>query len=149
LTLVSHAQLGPLGGTLLLGGLWAVWHFPQYLVPQWASQNGGLQPSSVAVFTLTVISIAVILTWVFNHTRGSLLLAMLAHSSVNTAQLVVVNELFPSAASTEVNALLGSAGVALVLIMMTRGRLGYRGGEVVVLPVIAPDVGSACPEDRP
>jgi hypothetical protein len=86
---------------------------------------------------------------VFNHTRGSLLLAMLAHSSVNTAQLVVVNELFPSAASTEVNALLGSAGVALVLIMMTRGRLGYRGGEVVVLPVIAPDVGSACPEDRP
>ena len=108
-----------------------------------------MQPSRVAVFTLTVISIAVILTWSSTTHGGSLLLAMLAHSSVKTAQLVMVNELFPSAASTEVNALLGSAGVALVLIMMTRGRLGYRGGEVVVLPVIAPDVGSACPEDRP
>jgi glycosyltransferase involved in cell wall biosynthesis len=65
------------------------------------------------------------------------------------AQLVMMNELFPSAATTEVNALLGFGSVALVLIIITRGRLGYWGGEVVVPPVIAADVGSACPEDRP
>lgn len=65
------------------------------------------------------------MTWIFNHTQGSLLLAMAAHASVNTAQLMVVNRLFPQLASTEVNALIGFGITALVLILITRGRLGY------------------------
>jgi membrane protease YdiL (CAAX protease family) len=130
-----QANLGPLGGTLLLGGLWSLWHLPQYFVPDWANANGGLHPSSIAVFILTVMAITTILTWVFNHTQGSLLLAMLVHSSVNASQ-VGLNELFPSAAGTELNALLGFGGVALVLILLTRGRLGYRGGKVGLPSVI-------------
>src|SRR5664279_5284773 len=101
----------PLRSSLLLGVLWAAWHFPQFLMPERADQNGGLHASSVAVFTLTVMSITVIMTWVFNHTRGSLLLAILVHSSVNTSQ-VMVNELFPNAANTELNALIGYGTVS-------------------------------------
>lgn len=126
-----QARLGPLGGTLLLGVLWGAWHLPQYFVPDWAAQNGGLHPSSIAVFLLTVVAIAVIMTWVFNGTRGSLLLAMLAHASVNTAQALMVNRLFPGMANTEVNALIGFGAMAIVLIMATRGRLGYRGATEV------------------
>ncbi len=125
-----QAQMTPLRSSLLLGVLWAAWHFPQFLMPEWADQNGGLQASSVAVFTLTVMSITVIMTWVFNHTRGSLLLAILVHSSVNTSQ-VMVNELFPNAANTELNALIGYGTVALALILVTRGRLGYGATEPV------------------
>ena len=121
-----QANFGPLGGTLLLGALWGGWHLPQYLVPDWADQNGGLHLASIAIFLLTVVTIAVIMTWVFNGTCGSLLLAMLAHASVNTAQVLVVNRLFPSVANTEVNALIGFGVVALVLILATRGRLGYE-----------------------
>jgi membrane protease YdiL (CAAX protease family) len=127
-----QAQPGPLRGTLLLGGLWGLWHLPQYLIPEWANANGGVHASSIAVFMLTVMAITTILTWVFNHTRGSLLLAMLVHSSVNASQVLVVNDLFPSAAGTEINALLSFGGVALLLILVTRGRLGYRSGEVVL-----------------
>jgi membrane protease YdiL (CAAX protease family) len=122
-----QARLGPLGGTLLLGGLWGAWHLPQYFVPAWADQNGGVHPESIVVYLLTVMAIAIIMTWIFNRTQGSLLLAMLAHASVNTAQLMVVNRLFPSMVSTEVNALLGFGVAALMLILVTRGRLGYRG----------------------
>ena len=122
-----QAQLGPLRGTLLLGGLWGAWHLPQYFVPAWAAQNGGLHPSSVIVYLLVVPAIAVIMTWVYNRTQGSLLLAVLAHASVNTAQPLVVNDPFPRAASTEVNALLAFGITALVLLVLTRGRLGYRG----------------------
>jgi membrane protease YdiL (CAAX protease family) len=132
-----QSQLGPLRGTLLLGSLWGAWHLPQYFVPDWAEQNGGLHPSSLIVYLLIVMAIATIMTWVFNHTQGSLLLAMLAHASVNTAQVVVVNELFPNKASTEVNALLAFGVTALVLIVVTRGRLGYQGEGVVVPPVSA------------
>ncbi|HVC32676.1 MAG TPA: hypothetical protein VNL16_04125, partial [Chloroflexota bacterium] len=61
-------------------------------------------------------------------------LAILAHASVNTAELVVVNQLFPSAANEAINGGLGLGTVALVLILVTRGRLGYQGGQVGVPP---------------
>jgi hypothetical protein len=63
--------------------------------------------------------------------------------------VLVVNRLFPSMASTEVNALLGFGAMAPVIIVATRGRLGYRGAEVAVLPVSATEVGAARSRDRP
>ncbi|MGZ6315450.1 MAG: CPBP family glutamic-type intramembrane protease, partial [Candidatus Limnocylindrales bacterium] len=115
---------GPLGGTLLLGFVWAGWHFPQFLMPEWADQNGGLSAATLAIFVATVLSVAVILTWIFNHTGGSLLLAMLAHSSVNTSQ-VMLNQLFPGAATSDLAGLIGFGVVAIALIVLTRGHLGY------------------------
>jgi uncharacterized protein len=44
-----QAQLGPLNGTLLLGGLWALWHLPQYpVLPEWVAQNGGSDPAAAS-----------------------------------------------------------------------------------------------------
>lgn len=57
---------------------------------------GGLSAAGVATFLLMLLSLAPIMTWIFNHTRGSILLAILAHASVNTAELVVANQLFPA-----------------------------------------------------
>ena len=117
-----QAQLGPLGGTLVLGLVWAGWHFPQFLMPEWADQNGGLSATTLLVFVGTVLAVAVILTWIFNHTDGSILLAILAHSSVNTSQ-AVLNPLFP-AVNTDLNGLIGFGALAIVIVVMTRGRLG-------------------------
>jgi CAAX protease family protein len=121
-----EARLGPLAGTLVLGVLWGAWHLPQFLIPAWASENGGLSITSVAVFLLTVVAIAVLLTWVFNHTGGSLLLTMLVHSSVNAAQAALVNPLVPAAANSNLSALVAFGLVALALLILTRGRLGYQ-----------------------
>ena len=115
---------GPLGGTIILGLLWAVWHYPQYLMPDWAAQNGGFNLQSVAIFTLGVMAITVIMTWVFNNTRGSLLLAVLAHSSINTFS-AFIGPLFPAQAGSQVNGLIGFGGAALVILVLTRGRLGF------------------------
>ncbi len=145
-----QAQLGPLGGTLLLGVLWGIWHLPQfYLVPAWAAESGGLSPTTVGVFLLMVLALAPLMTWLFNHTRGSALLAILAHASVNTAQVAMVNPLFPSAANNDVNLLLAFGAVALVLILVTRGRLGYPGGPVEVPPANAAGEQLAGSRDRP
>ena len=37
------------------------------------------------MFVINTIALAIIFTWVFNNTRGSLLLAILLHASINTA----------------------------------------------------------------
>jgi CAAX protease family protein len=117
-------RFGPLGGTLLLGLLWAVWHYPQYALPDWAAQNGGFTVQSIVVFTLGVVAITVIMTWMFNHTRGSLLLAVLAHSTINTFS-AFIGPMFPAQAGSQINGLVGFGGAALIILVLTRGRLGY------------------------
>ena len=41
---------GPLVGTLILGVLWGAWHLPQFLVPEWAAENGGADVGTIAAF---------------------------------------------------------------------------------------------------
>ena len=116
-----EAGMGALRGTLVLGVMWAAWHLPQYLVPEWADQNGGLDPVLVAAFLLMVVGISPVLTWVYNRTGGSLFLAMLAHASINASLIALV-----VASSALAVGLLAFGGLSVLLIVATRGRLGYE-----------------------
>jgi uncharacterized protein len=119
-----QTQMGALRGTLVLGVLWAAWHLPQFLVPEWANENGGLSPTLVVTFLLMVVAVAPIMTWLYNSTRGSLFLVMLAHSAINAALAVFV----VSTSAIDVG-LAGFGALSVVLILMTRGRLGYVPSE--------------------
>ncbi len=85
-----QARWGALAASLLLGGLWALWHLPgwflqgsfQYLLPFWA-------------FVLWDVALAVLITWLYNNTGRNLLVALLAHTAVNLS-----NVLFPTADPT-------------------------------------------------
>ena len=132
----SGAELGPVGGTLLLGLVWAGWHLPQFLMPEWADQNGGLSATTLIVFVGTVLAVAVILTWLFNHTGGSILLAILAHSSVDTSQ-AVLNPLFP-AVNTDLNGLIGFGVLALAI-------LGCNPGQARLPGIVDPAAADGCP----
>ncbi len=124
-----QARFGALGGTLLLGLGWTCWHLPDFLT---SAQGGGPGTGWAAflvnfpIFLVLVMSIAVILTWVYNSTQGSIFMALLAHASVNTPQ-VVLAPLFPAVDTTSLNlaALLGFGAMALAILLLTRGRLGY------------------------
>jgi CAAX protease family protein len=78
------------------------------------------------------VSISILFTWVFNNTKGSVLLVILAHGSINSAATAVFL-LFPAPAVTEgfANFVVGFGAVALLIVVLTRGRLGY-GGKVPV-----------------
>ena len=126
---------GPLWGTLLLGFLWACWHLPHFLT----SVQGGGPGTTFAtfltnfpIFGLMVVAIAIIMTWVFNHTRGSLFIAILLHASINTFSIVI--PLFPVPGlsfetSGNLAVLIGFGVPALLIILLTRGRLGYQPGQ--------------------
>jgi membrane protease YdiL (CAAX protease family) len=119
-----QARFGPLAGTLILAFFWAAWHYPQYMMPDWAAQNGGFNLTGVTVFTLGVFPLTIILTWVFNNTRGSLLIAVLAHASIDAFSLYIM-KMFPAYAASQVNLFLGVGTFAVLLILLTWGRLGY------------------------
>jgi uncharacterized protein len=121
-------RYGPLQGTLLLGVLWACWHLPHFLTP---AQHGGpgtgfaTFAANFPIFVLLATALAIIFTWVFNHTEGSLLIAILMHTSVNANLLPV---LFPAPLVTKIDlfAVIGFAVPALLIVILTRGGLGYQ-----------------------
>ena len=121
-------RYGPLAGSLVLGVLWALWHLPLFLVPDWDTPHGG--PLDVALFIVIAVGMSVVLTWVFNNTRGSVLIAILAHGSFNMSA-VAMYDLFPTPAVTDgiANFAVGLGAAALLIAVLTRGRLGHRRQE--------------------
>jgi membrane protease YdiL (CAAX protease family) len=119
-------SMGPLVASLVLGVLWALWHLPEFLVPSWAASSGGGGVSGVVLFTITAITFTVVITWIFNNTRASLLLAVLVHSSIDTFSGPLVALFGPEAVASALPFMIGFGVLALVLVAVTRGRLSYR-----------------------
>jgi membrane protease YdiL (CAAX protease family) len=129
-------RYGPLWGSLLLGALWGVWHLPLWLwIPGHSGARSGLLGIGVPFlgWFAFIVAFAVLITWVFNHTHGSVLLAGLFHASHNATQDTFAVSLFPALFPPEVAAIaaiptVSEAGVvlvAIVVVVFTRGRLGY------------------------
>ncbi|MGW6150196.1 CPBP family intramembrane glutamic endopeptidase [Bacillus mycoides] len=124
-----QTKFGPLKATLLLSVLWAFWHLPHFLT---AAQRGG--PSSdlsilyvhLPIFILMCLPISIILTWVYNCHHGNLFIVMLVHTSVNTFSLVQTHSINPVLKNTDLFVVIGLGLVALLILIFTRGNLGYR-----------------------
>jgi membrane protease YdiL (CAAX protease family) len=120
---------GPLLGGLILGGLWALWHLPSFLIP---SQNlRDIPPRGsvldFVVFAFALVGLRLVIVWVVNNTRGSVLMAILTHASWNTFYSAALIGLFPvrSVLGSYLNLAIAACVLALVLVVLTRGRLGY------------------------
>jgi len=116
---------GPLVGSIILGILWACWHLPLFWSGVWTPPT----IPNVVMFILMITALTIIMTWVFNNAKGSLLITMLMHASFNTFANKIVAPLFPAPILSEYGllpVLVGFGATALVLIAVTRGRLGYQ-----------------------
>ena len=112
---------GPLLASVILGVLWALWHLPEFLVPSWAASSGGGAILGITLFIVTAITFTIVITWVFNNTRASVLLAILVHTSID-AFTVPLGEIFPArAASSALPFIIGFGAVGVVLIVVTAG----------------------------
>jgi membrane protease YdiL (CAAX protease family) len=115
-------RYGPLWGTMLLGVLWVFWHLADFLTPV----HGGFL-TNFPIFFLEVMALVIIFTWVFNHTRGSIFTAILLHASVDTPELALVPLfLVVDQTSLTLGGLIGFGVPALLILILTRGRLGYQ-----------------------
>jgi membrane protease YdiL (CAAX protease family) len=71
-----QAKSSALISSLILGVIWGLWHLPKFLAPG--------NDSSFLLFMLDTIVKAVLYTWLYNNTGGSLLLVTLFHAASNT-----------------------------------------------------------------
>ncbi len=124
-------RFSPMRATLLLGLLWAAWHFFLYLLA-WLTAGASEALMGAASFTALITTVSVVFTWLSNNTRASLLLAMLLHGTVNgTAtylQILAERGVIPPQAAAfalGVGTLSVTSLAALALTALTRGKLGY------------------------
>ncbi len=120
-----QARWGALNASLLLGVLWACWHVPQYLA---GSQNMIPFP----IFLPLCVALAVLFTWVFNNTRGSLVATTLMHCSFNFAG----------------GHLAGHLGLVPPMVINIAGGVGLLIGAIIVVIVVGPQYLSRKPLDQ-
>lgn len=124
-------RFGALRASLLLGLLWSGWHFFLY-APGWIRDGAAVGTVGMVLFVVFTTAVSVVFTWLSNNTRGSLLLVMLLHGSINgTATYMQVladrgvisqdSALFCAGFGAVFAALL----IAIVVTVITRRRLGY------------------------
>ena len=114
-------RFSPFWASLVLGVVWAVWHAPAFLM------SGTPQSAwSFGPFFIGLIAIAMIMTPLFNASRGSLFIAILYH-------LHIMNPIFPDAQPWD-SFLFAIA--AAVIVIMNRRQMFQRGSGVtdVVVP---------------
>jgi membrane protease YdiL (CAAX protease family) len=127
-------QYAPVPATLILGVVWALWHLP--LLATGPTEFHGLASfvelaPTTAVRILNIVGVAFVLTWIYNAT-GSVLLAILAHTGFNTANSTLVPLPLEVISAGDSTTILLVTTVVLwvvvaVLLVGTRGRLGYDG----------------------
>jgi membrane protease YdiL (CAAX protease family) len=122
---------GPVVATIILGGLHSLWHLPAFFTVG----LGPFIPSQFLAFILTGVAATFLYTWVFNNARGSILLAILLHSSFNAAsnlvgRIVPTDVVLGGWARAIVDGgwlnVLAFGAAASLLVAFTRGRLGYQ-----------------------
>jgi uncharacterized protein len=120
--------------SLILGVLWALWHLP--LV--W-TEGATMYQQPIWLFLMDIMATSVLFTWVFLHTRGSVLIAMLFHGATN---LFIVS---PDVASTGDLALPVLAMVAkwvlVGIVLVVAGPSLVRGSHPEALPRTSAETG--------
>ena len=93
--------------------LWGLWHLPTFLVP--GTPQYGLP---LAAFVLLTIEYSILMTWVFLHTLGSVLIATFFHGAINVSQGVFLGGL---AGATRYWLLSIVYGVAAIIVAVVLG----------------------------
>ncbi len=107
------SERSPLEASVILGLVWAAWHADIFFSPI----------PRAALFAASAVAVSILMTTLFLHTRGSLLLAIVMHWSGMPGKYVA-RGLFPAAHEPPdwLRAVVGIA-VAVAVVAVTAGRL--------------------------
>ena len=116
-----------LAASLILGVLHTIWHIPLFILG-----------SDSPIIILIIISGAVLNTWLFNNTKGSVFMAMLLHTSVHF-MVYIFNPLFSGADAQRQTIWLAVVFVAMAILLslLTGRELGRK--PVPAMRVVAAD----------
>lgn len=131
-----QSRWSALKSSLVLGFIWAFWHTPAFLIPGLSQYKmGGVFSWPYVSFILSVAMGSILITWVYNNTGRSILVAgFLMHFSQN-ATLIMLGGIFDSFTMPPAywTVMLVETVIAVVLVVFFYGsktltrRVGFHG----------------------
>jgi CAAX protease family protein len=129
LTARLQRRFGPVLASVMVAPLFGLIHAPLFLVNGGLTDGRpqGLQVVEYAFYLLILFSVPmrILITWMFNATGGSVPVIALFHASIDaTASSAILTTFYPGVDGRLLYVAMAVGALAVVLI--TRGRLGYR-----------------------
>ena len=112
-----QAKHSALVSSLIVGVIWGLWHLPKYL-PHWDT-------TTFMLFMAGTTARAVLYTWLYNNTRGSLLLTTLFHASGNTGGILLPVATTAAAGNITVSIIQLVLEVAVVVVVALRAGAAH------------------------
>jgi uncharacterized protein len=126
-------RFGAWRAVLIFGPLWALFHLPAFFVPgQIFDQKVGPITMIVQMAVLIIFATLtrIFMTWVFNNTKASILIAILLHSALDASNSgsAYITHVLPASQNGgySLGSLLFPLVAAVLLLIFTKGRLGYK-----------------------
>ena len=107
-----------LTASVILGIVWGLWHLPTFVVP--GTPQYGLP---IVAFVLLTVEYSILMTWVFLHTRGSVLIATLFHGAINLSEGLFLGDVV---GATRYWLLCIAYGVAALIVALALGLQALR-----------------------
>lgn len=123
-----QARHSALAATLVLSLFWALWHLPLFGILDTYRSMG---PAGILGWFLSIVTGAIVLTWLFNSTGGSLLLVAVFHGMVD----IVFNTPASPLVASSIGALFTVVAL-LVLIIAGPANLSRSGKPIFAEPII-------------
>lgn len=110
-----QSRMSPLRASLIIGAVWTFWHTPMFWFPGAAIPSFlGLSATAVLLYLIQITGEAILFTALFNRSSGSVLLAIVFHTTFNTAESAVFRVFTAPAEAQDLSIYLWTIGLIWV-----------------------------------
>jgi membrane protease YdiL (CAAX protease family) len=115
---------------IVIGIPWALWHLPLFFLEGTYQHALGFGSARFWLFNFFLLLLSVLYVWLCNGSRGSILIAILAHAGTNVA-----GSLIPQDTLSDLIRFVITLFAVVVVVWLTRGDLNFQGNDVGRPPV--------------
>jgi uncharacterized protein len=114
--------------SLILGMIWAAWHLPLFFIKGTPQQGMGFGTFLFWLWSLQVVSLSVLTTWVYNNTQRSILSAVFMHFMFNSTYGITQQDGLPLPPSTfAANTVIIAVAALMVIALWGSKTMTFRG----------------------
>ncbi|WP_255170195.1 CPBP family intramembrane glutamic endopeptidase [Natrononativus amylolyticus] len=110
-----QSRVSAVAAAIVVGVVWGLWHAALFL------PGGQFEAIPVSSYALVIVGQSVVIGWLYNSTRGSVLLAAIMHTSFNASFGVLITSLILADASVD-----ALYAVTAVAVWSTVAVIAYR-----------------------
>jgi len=114
-------KMTPLSASITLGIFWAAWHVPLFYIENTFHYELGVGSFRFWIFLFSNIPLTIIITWIYNHTERSILMAAIVHFSGN-----IVGAILPKSDLLALLELFGLLLSAMIISLAAGPELGPK-----------------------